>query len=194
MNRFHALLVEEARANRRYYDVGADALEGPPRKGVARQIVGARRRRDFRAFDLEHMDAQAIGRDRLYYLMLALCGLPFESTGVRYQEELRAAVTDQQEVYSELYELFCRSSGRDFVDGLERRSARINAYLEGVIVHGRFDAEPSPEEIVDTVLRLFLVTTKPKGGIDIDVDEGLLPRPHPDPGGPPTEPQPRISS
>jgi AcrR family transcriptional regulator len=182
VDRFHALLTDEADGARQLYEVGAEQWEWSLRegatqeqKGVVRGIVRAALVRNGRDFDPAQMDAEAIGRERLRYLMLALCGLPVESTGLDYAQRLRAAHEEQQELFRKSYEMFCRLSGREFVDGLERTQRAIRAYLEGVIVLRRFDAGPPDDEIVDTVLRLFLVTTKPKGGIDIAVDDQLLP-------------------
>jgi hypothetical protein len=53
-------------------------------------------------------------------------------------------------------------TGREFVAGVERTHRAIHAYLEGVVALRRFDYGQTDEEIIDTVLRLFLATTKQK--------------------------------
>lgn len=57
---------------------------------------------------------------------------------------------------------------------MERTQRAVTWYLDGVILATRFGRAPREEEIVDTVLRLFLVTTKPKEGEDVDLDAALL--------------------
>lgn len=192
VDRFHSLLTAEADRNRELYETGADQwawslreLAAQEQKGMARGIIRAALVKNGKDFDPAHMNAEAIARERLRYLMLALCGLPVESTGLDYAQRLRTAHEEQQKLFRKSYEMYCRLAGREFVDGLERTQRAIHAYLEGVIVLRRVGAAPSDDEIVDTVLRLFLVTTKPKGGIDIDVDQQLLPPQPPEHGTPP---------
>jgi AcrR family transcriptional regulator len=114
------------------------------------------------------------GRERLYYLMVALCDLEVNRTKVDYAAELNDSMSLSQELYAQVYEDFCEVSNREFITERERTQRAINAYLEGVEVHRRFGAAPDDDEIVDTVLRLFYITTKPSAGADLDIDGDLF--------------------
>lgn len=114
------------------------------------------------------------GRERLYYLMLALCDLAPRDTGVNYARVLRATTVETQAGYAPVYDEFCSAAHREYVVDRDRTQRAINAYLEGVVAHRRFGMAPSDDEIVDTVLRLFYATTKPVGGADISIDSDLF--------------------
>jgi AcrR family transcriptional regulator len=176
VDRLRDRLVEAARGSTKLYEFSFDRLERLSQKGALRILVGEAILRDARAFGPDNVHRSAVARERLFYLLIALCGLPPEKTGgINYQERLREAHEARQAVYGGLYDQFCRVLGREYVAGRDRTRRALNAYLEGVMVHRRFGAGPSDDEVVDTVLRLFLVTTKPKGGDDVDVDEWGLP-------------------
>lgn len=168
----------EAAANADAYAMAAGAIADGAgnvgRKIVARAILG----------DLEDFDAtegssdQLRGRERFYYLMLAMADLAPEKSGVDYKRFLARASTDAQAMYVKIYDEFCRVTNREYVADGPRTQRAINAYLEGVSVQRRFGAAPLDDEVVDTVVRLFHATTKPIGGADVDIDAELFGLPH----------------
>jgi hypothetical protein len=118
-----------------------------------------------------------VGRERFYYLMIALCDLP---EPVDYASHLKDSVTAGQAAYQPSYEEWCRVSGRTFIVDAERTQRAVYTYLEGVALLRRFDYAPDYREIADTVLRIFHATTRPVDGEPIDVDAELFGDPRPD--------------
>lgn len=172
--RVHESLLAELVANVELYATGYDAVDVDQRRGALREATAAALRRDLADFDPARAGPEGRARERLYYVMVALCDLAEECTGVDYFAVLSDAHAASMDIYRVIYERMAERTGREFVDGVGRTQRAVDVYLEGVCALQRFGRAPSHEEIVDTVLRLFLITTKRRGGHDIDVDGELL--------------------
>ena len=167
-------LVAEARRNADDYRKAAHDLRAGARV-AGRALVRRVLLEDLADFRIDGKSSLSTrGRERLYYLMLALSDLDVERTKLDYAAELKNSMSLSQNLYEQVYDDFCEVSNREFITDRARTQRAINAYLEGVEVHGRFGAGPDDDEIVDTVLRLFYITTKPSAGADLDIDGDLF--------------------
>jgi hypothetical protein len=168
----HRQIVAEAARNAEDYATAAqyiDAGARPSGRAMLQRVLLAD------LHDYQANDAKGTrGRERLHYLMLALCDLDPCDTVIDYAERLRLTSNETQAGYAPIYDAFCWAAHRDYVTDRDRTQRAIHAYLEGVTAHRRFEMAPPEPEIVDTVLRLFYVTTKPVGGADLDLDGDLF--------------------
>ena len=108
-------------------------------------------------------DGSIEARERAFYLLVALCG-PKRSPATH----LRVASQAASATYGPLLERLVEQTGRVFERGADATQRAISCYLEGVVLHGRFGNAPHPEEVEDTVMRLFLATTRPAGSPPVD--------------------------
>lgn len=121
-------------------------------------------------------DAKA--RERLYWLAVALADRDPTNGEIDAAAIAQAAGERQQALYSAVYRGMAEVSFRTPIDenedaGFERIQRTINALLEGYVVHRRLGHVISRPEIVDAVIRLFFILTRPIDGVEIDIDKEL---------------------
>jgi AcrR family transcriptional regulator len=169
--RFRSSLLEELERNREGYELAAEAVA----QGSGSAVIRSALLRDLASLDAGRSPTTA-WRQRFHHLALALCDLEPEVAGVDYQARLKELQEEANGISEGLYDLLSRATGRGFVAGVDRTQRAIDAYLKGVAACRRFGKAPPDDEVVDTVLRLFYVTTTPTGGADIDLDAELFGR------------------
>jgi hypothetical protein len=169
--RFRDSLLEEIERNREGYELAADAVG----QGSGAAVIRYALLRDLASYDADR-SRTASWRQRYYHLALALCGIDPKAAGVDYRAELQELQAESDRIYEGIYRLFSQATGREFVARSERTQRAIDAYIKGVSACRRLGTAPADDEVVDTVLRLFYVTTKPGGGADIDLDAELFGR------------------
>ena len=176
LREYRELLMIESRTNLEHYQMGFNVLETAGSSATPDQVrpllAGALGLDlgDYLVGSAPTPDRQ--GRERLFYLMIALCDLPAERTGVDYAQGLAKVRADTQALYGEIYARACKLLGRSFVVDLETTQRSINCYLEGVVLANRVGDAPSLEEVVDIALAIFYATTKPSSE-ENTVAEGL---------------------
>jgi AcrR family transcriptional regulator len=171
-------MVAHAAANAlEYLDAAELVREGAGgalfRKRLAKALLGDVA--DYDAGDEDDWDQN--GRERLYYLALALCQVDDGSRGVDYAAALRSMWNAIQDEYAKVYDAICEATNRTYVTDRDRTRNAITAYLEGINTHRRFGVVVDDAEVVDVVIRLFYITTRPSDGAAIDVDTELFGHP-----------------
>jgi hypothetical protein len=178
-------IVREANTNA---DLYRQLIELAEREDASPQLLRAQLERALKR-DLDDFwsdddkPRSVVGRERFYYLMVALCDL---ERPVDYASHLKESVTTAQATYQPSYEEWCRVSNRTFIEDAQRTQRAVYTYLEGVALLRRFDHAPGYREIADTVIRIFHATTRPVDGEAVDVDAELF-------GGPPPDTAPKAT-
>jgi AcrR family transcriptional regulator len=167
-------VVREAQENAAAYEQLAELAEETTDVALLRSQLRKTLVNDLADYDAsDGAPAPLVGRERLYYLMLAMCGL---SEPLDYARTLYETADRSQERYSRAYEEWARIACREFIVDSARTQRAVNAYLEGITAHRRFGYAPDADEIVDTVMRIFHSTTTPIGEEPTDVESEVFGR------------------
>lgn len=134
--------------------------------------------RNLRDYDTSGASWEVKGRERLYWLGIALADRGPAAGEVDVAAAIRQTHDDAKPQFCEVYKQIARLSNRtplcdDPEAGFLRIQRTISALLGGYLLYRRVGHDISEEEITDAVLGLFYILTKPVGGEATDVDAEL---------------------
>ena len=159
------------------YAMVADQLESGDLTSL-RAALHSALLRNLRDYDTSRASWEVKGRERLYWLGVALANRATPAGEFDLAAAVRQTNHSAQERFRNVYEEMARLSHRaplpeDADKGFLRVQRTISALLGGYVMYRRVGHDISQEEITDAVLALFCVLTRPVGGMAIDVDAEL---------------------
>lgn len=130
--------------------------------------------------DYETHDAgwEVKGRERLYWLGVALADRSSASGEIDLQRLLQETHDRVEGIYADVYRGMAALSDRTPIDedrnaGFRRVQLAVSALLDGYVLRRRLGQEIPQDDIVDAVIRLFFILTRPIGESAVDVDAEL---------------------
>ncbi len=170
--------AELAAQNGEQYDLVADQIDLGG-IGDLRSKIGPAVLRDVADYDPRRTEGASRGRERLYWLAVALADRLTPAGQVDLQSVLRQIAETGRESYFPVYRRLAAAIGREPLDGddelaFQRLQSLIHIFLEGVTAAQRAGTPPSEDDVVTAVMALFHAFTRRPGEDPFDPEVALV--------------------
>lgn len=170
-------VIATAKQNRELYDLVADQLATGNRDELQSRL-GPALLRDLADYDPGRISAASRGRERLYWLAVALADRGTPAGHPDLQRALQHLFEATQDAFLPTYQRFAALLKREAINGSDDASFRrvqlvVDAFLGGVTAARRYRRAPADDDVVTAVLSLFHAFTREPGQPRFDPSAAL---------------------